>query len=167
MARERFRTTLQTATGIVSTDWVHDAGDRFRFGAEIVALDRDRTYALSFRHFFLTVATPSQRAAWIVRTVGYSYTLLDQGERELVAYHWHLAGRSPVVWPHLHVGAGMIRSGMARPFERVHWPTEPITIAAFVRVLVDDLGVEPLRADWRTRLETADAALRTSFAVEG
>lgn len=102
-----------------------------------------------------------------MRTVGCSYTLLSRDEQELIAYHWQLSGPNPVDWPHVHLGAGLLRQEVARSFGRAPWPTEPITFAAFVRVLVDDLGVEPLRSDWRARLDAAEVELGASFAERG
>jgi len=147
----------------VSEGLVLDAGDRFRYGADAVSLGRDRTYALSLRHFFVTAATAGARAGWTIRTVGYSYGLLTEEGRELLTYHWHAIGPSPVVSPHLHLGAGLLRPELARPFGRTHWPTGPVTLPEVLRVAVADLGVEPLRADWRERLAEADAISRASL----
>jgi hypothetical protein len=140
---------------------VLDAGDRFRYGADAVSLGRDRTYALSLRHFFVTAA--GARAGWTIRTIGYSYGLLAGEGRELLAYHWHAAGPSPVVSPHLHLGAALLRPELARPFGRAHWPTGHVTLTELLRVAIVDLGVEPLRDDWAARLAEAEAMLRASL----
>lgn len=147
----------------MSDELVLDAGDRFRYGAAAVSLGRDRTYALSLRHFFVTAAPAGARADWTIRTVGYSYGLLVGEGRELLAYQWHAVGRSLVVSPHLHLGAALLRPERARPFGRTHWPTGPVTLAEILRTAIADLGVEPLRDDWRERLAEADAVLSASL----
>jgi hypothetical protein len=37
---------------------------------------------------------------WRVAILGYGY----EG-RELLSYHWHPSGHSPITWPHMHVAA--------------------------------------------------------------
>lgn len=148
----------------MSDEVVLDAGDRFRYGADAVFLGRDRTYALSLRHFFVTVATAGARAGWTIRTVGYSYGLLAGAGRELIAYQWHAVGRSLVVWPHLHLGTPLLRPELARSFGRTHWPTGLVTLAEIMGVAIADLGVEPLRDDWRERLAAVDTILAASLA---
>ena len=43
---------------------------------------------------------------WRVEVRGYLYAIGYEG-RELVSYHWHPSGHSPITWPHMHVGANV------------------------------------------------------------
>lgn len=90
-----------------------------------------------------------------MRFVGYRYVLLNQEHRELLSYHWHPAGQSPVVTPHLHVAC---RAGNA-DLSKVHLPTGPVTLVDVIRCAITEFGVQPLRADWRAVLDRADQTL--------
>jgi hypothetical protein len=69
----------------------------------------------------------------------------------LSAYHWHPAGRSPIVLPHLHLGGDV-----ARPkFTTVHLPTGRIALEEVLRFAITELDVRPLRGDWATVLSTS------------
>src|SRR5688572_24850290 len=37
--------------------------------------------------------------------IAYRYVLFDENGSEILAYHWHPTGASPVTTPHLHVSA--------------------------------------------------------------
>lgn len=91
---------------------------------------------------------------------GYALTLFEHSGRELLAFHWHPAGRSPVGYPHLHVSAalrGTTPSGEVAilPLDKVHLPTGFVSLADVVRLLVAELGATPVVGDWRERLERA------------
>ena len=97
-------------------------------------------------------------------TTRYAYTLLDHAGRELLAFHWHPGGRSPVAFPHLHVSAALrstTPSGAAAvlPLDKVHVPTGHLSVAAAIRLLVAELGVTALTTDWPNRLDRADTML--------
>jgi hypothetical protein len=53
-----------------------------------------------------------------------------------------------VIWPHVHV------YGRSEPEElgKAHLPTGNVSLAAVVRMLIDDFGVVPARAAWRAVL---------------
>jgi hypothetical protein len=81
------------------------------------------------------------------------YTVLDVNRTEVLAYHWHPEGVSPVTTPHLHLGAA---SGVTWPrLQGAHMPTGPVALTAFVRCLIEELGVEPRRPDWQAALRVA------------
>jgi hypothetical protein len=82
---------------------------------------------------------------------GYSVTLADGFENELLAYHWHPIGLSHVRTPHLHLGASTVRND-AIPINETHLPTGVVTLPEIVRYLIEEIGVEPNRADWKTIL---------------
>jgi hypothetical protein len=84
--------------------------------------------------------------AWNVRTVGYYYRLLDADEQGILLYHWHPNERSPIDYPHLHIG---VASGVSRDDLRgAHLPTGDVAIADLIRLLIRDFRVTPHRADW-------------------
>ena len=74
---------------------------------------------------------------------------------ELLAYHWHPRGKSPVVNPHLHVRAN-IQLG-ERWLGKVHLPTGAIELEDIVSLAVNELAVEPLREDWERLIHEAGA----------
>lgn len=82
---------------------------------------------------------------------GYSVTLTDGFENELLAYHWRPVGLSRVRTPHLHLGASTVGND-AIPINETHLPTGVVALPDIVRFLIDEIGVEPNRADWKTIL---------------
>lgn len=72
----------------------------------------------------------------------------DSG-REYLAFHQH-AGLMAPDRPHLHLGAGL--GPLAPAFQRAHVPTGTVTLSAFVRFLIEELGAAPLRPAWQTLL---------------
>lgn len=84
---------------------------------------------------------------WRVITTGYSYTFTDAASHEVIAYHWHPAGRSFVEYPHLHMQAGA-QVGR-RDIANAHLPTGWVTLNDVIRLAIAELGVTPRRDDWR------------------
>jgi len=83
---------------------------------------------------------------------GDGQTRLD----EVVAYHWTpndpAAKRS---WPHLHVGSAFLDPVARREpwlLHKTHFLTGPVSAAGFVRMAVEEFGVQPIAADWADRL---------------
>ena len=74
--------------------------------------------------------------------MGYMFSMYDANHQEIIAFHWHPDGRSPVTHPHLHIGAGA-RAGYER-LQKAHLPTGHITIHDVLRFAIADLGVEPI-----------------------
>lgn len=108
---------------------------------------------------------------YLARTTSYFYDVQDRNEREIIVFHWHPnipGGRS---FPHVHIsGARPIPlaarpSGEAPPpldISNAHIPTGVIEIEEVLQVLIRDLGVQPLRADWEPVLaENLRAARET------
>jgi hypothetical protein len=92
------------------------------------------------------------------------YRVLDRNGRELFAYHWHPEGLSSIVNPHLHKrGAAPFVLPPTRgsddltelPIGKAHFPTGHITLRQVIRLLIEDLGVEPRDANWRQVLQPA------------
>jgi hypothetical protein len=93
--------------------------------------------------------------AWEAQLAGYIYTLADDDDRLVISYHWHPRGRSHVDWPHLHFGSGarIERADLAG----AHLVTGTVVLADFVRMLVEEFAVPPLRPDWESVLSRAAA----------
>ncbi len=87
---------------------------------------------------------------WSARVLAYFY-VLAQDRSEIMSYHWHPTGPSSVRTPHLHVGAE-IRVG-ERWLPKIHIPTGPIALQDLLILAIEELGVEPIRDDWRLILD--------------
>jgi hypothetical protein len=94
--------------------------------------------------------TGDSDAGWQVHRAAYFYAIGLHDTGELLAYHWHPRGKSPVVDPHLHVRAN-IQLG-ERWLGKVHLPTGAIELEDIVSLAVNELAVEPLREDWELLL---------------
>ena len=78
---------------------------------------------------------PGEPDPWLVAIVAYQYTLLDEDQREILAFHLHPEGPSNVTTPHLHLGegAGQVRADLAA----AHVPIGPLTLAAVTRLAIE------------------------------
>ena len=99
---------------------------------------------LTVFHYYRLVVSES---AWRVQTTGYRYALRDASGREVLAYHWHPTGVSPITFPHLHAGPAA-EVGFA-PFAQAHLPTRRLAIEEILQLAITDFSVVPLRGDWR------------------
>lgn len=88
----------------------------------------------------------ADRGVWEVATAGYWYYLYEDADaaRELIAYHWHPGGRYS--YPHVHPGHRMREALGRKP--ALHLPTGLITMNDFLRMLIEEFDVRPLRSDW-------------------
>jgi len=94
---------------------------------------------------------------WQATIVAYDYELfVDQG-LEILVYHWHPHVPHSVPFPHLHVGNATTPVDLSK----AHLPTGFVGLSAVLRLAIDDLGVEPLRPDWRAVLESAEQNAET------
>lgn len=101
-------------------------------------------------------STGEHGRGWDVTTRAYYYAVRDADRDEVVAYHWHPEGSGSVTDPHLHVGRAIVGPALQfgnRYIHRMHFPTSQVSLAAFIRLLIEEFGVRPLRDDW-------DAVLR-------
>jgi hypothetical protein len=94
------------------------------------------------------------RGLWDAATAAYEDRLSDRDDREIVAYHWHPAGRSHVRAPHLHLGPGA-------EVDRVdlltaHLPTGAVPIQDALRLAIETFEAEPARRDWDRVLHRAE-----------
>ena len=89
--------------------------------------------------------------SWAVRVVAYNYVVYDSQHREMLIYHWHPRGHSPISTPHLHLKQGAL---VNRPeLIGAHLPTGPISLESILRLLIRDLAVQPVRTDWESILD--------------
>jgi hypothetical protein len=101
----------------------------------------------------------ANRRVWQVETKMYEYSLLDREERELLTYYWQPGQRyAGPDHPHLHVSAALDARIDAVTTEEIglahrHIATGPVTLAAIVRMLIEEFGVAPRRGDWREVLD--------------
>ncbi len=117
-------------------------------------LSMDQTYAISASH----------RASFHASTVAYRFHILDGDEREILAYHWHPSGPSPISEPHLHLSSrvGVIqdaRSEHGIALGELHLATGAVTFAQIVRMLIREFGIQPRRSDWENVLTAVELDL--------
>ena len=84
------------------------------------------------------------RGPWKVSTAAYFYALHDAEQRELMAFHWHPETEGQK-GPHLHLYDA---SDIIDLLAKVHLPTGRIALEQFLRFLIVELDVKPLRDDW-------------------
>ncbi len=99
----------------------------------------------SFQHQIdVTTGSPT------IRVTGYQYELGHLRGAQVLAYHLHPTGPSPVRNPHLHVG-------MTDPnlnYGKRHLVTGHISLQKIIRCLITEFDITPLRPDWRDILES-------------
>ena len=105
---------------------------------------------LRLEQYYRIAESPSPRTSWQVEIVGYDYAVYDSDEREILLYHWHPRGGSPVATPHLHLGNGA-QVGR-REVRDAHLPTGHVPLSDMLRLLIEDMAVHPRRQDWGTVL---------------
>jgi len=91
-----------------------------------------------------------------IRLSGYSFQIIDGFKTELLVYHWHPNGLSRVRTPHIHVGSSIGRNDVIA-ISDLHLPPGIVSLAAIVRFLIVEIGVEPNRPDWDRMLMQIDA----------
>lgn len=123
-------------------------------GGDPVDLAGDARLTLSVRQNYRIVESEGARGPWKVQTSAYAYRVAGPGG-EMLVYHWHPQARSTHTRPHLHIGGG---SGITSDaLRRAHVPTGRIAVEELLRMLIEDLGVEPRRRDWSETLDSAQA----------
>ena len=162
-------TPQRLATG--STYYTPDQDQIIRFPSPPVALRAasggPRGLLFDVSHVFGIEEVPEQgpfRRRWRVTTRMYQYRLFDRNERELLVYHWQPgdAFLGPD-HPHVHVSAALSARVTADQTESIdlgsrHLVTSRISLEGFIRMLIEEFGVAPQRADWRETLNRTEAA---------
>ena len=117
-------------------------------------------YRMDFRQIVRGVLGEVNTASgWTVEVITYEHRLLDHLERELVVYHWQ-PGEIGRTAPHMHVSAALAVQVSADLQQNVdldkrHLVTGMVELSDFVRMLITEFEVRPLRADWQERLDSA------------
>jgi hypothetical protein len=122
-------------------------------------LGRDRRFSLVLIQHYRVIEGEDARGPWKVSTVAYYYTLKSAyTEHEIIGYHWHPQGRSPITYPHLHLhhGAGEVEYNLGK----AHLPTGRIAIEDILRLAITHFNVEPLRDDWEDILASSQSAFQ-------
>ena len=119
---------------------------------EPVTLDGTYKLMLNVQPYFRVRRTGTQGASYHVEIVGYHYIIHDSEQREILSYHWHPRSRDFVQTPHLHLGIGA-RVGFDPLVSKTHLPTGHINFSDIIRVLIQDLEVQPIRSDWATLVQ--------------
>ena len=119
-------------------------------------IGRDRRFAIKVVQHYRVVEWEGARGPWKVTTVAYLYTLEEADGPELLGFHFHPRGRSPITYPHLrvHPGTGIHQHGL----DRTHIPTGRVALESVLRFAVTELNVMPLRDDWEEILDASQAA---------
>lgn len=92
---------------------------------------------------------------WKATTRGYAYTVYDTVDHEAtkaIAWHWH-PGTGKSDEPHLHV----YREGQiaGEYLNKLHLPGERVAFEAVIKFVIDELGVDPIRMDWQSQIDSA------------
>ena len=118
----------------------------------------DSGLSLSFIMWYRIMRDDSERGQWKAVTTGYYYSLDDDHQREIIAYHWH-PSIGAIDFPHLHVeqGSGITR----RELFRAHLPTGHIALEDMILCAIRDFEVQTLRDDWMDVLTRNRAKFQT------
>jgi hypothetical protein len=108
---------------------------------------------------YRVVPAEGERGPWKVETLAYSHGLETPEAQEIIAYHWHPRQGSEIIYPHLHLGAGI--GADLGILEKTHIPTGRIALEDVLRFAIAELGVEPQREDWSEVLSETQAAFET------
>jgi hypothetical protein len=150
---------VSCVSAAVVTDQVAGVEGELNVTCPLASVSGAAPLTLTLWHYYAVLSdrsgTRSER--WRVQTTGYSYKLDDADGREILSYHWHPTGRSPVTRPHLHLsaGAGALRDEL----QRAHLGTGFVTPVALLTLLLEAFAVRPRRPDWAAVLEAAEHAL--------
>lgn len=154
-AVNNYRQSIQRLASCV-TDSVVDVGGGYHIsavphtlaanGGDPIALRGSSRLMFSLQQNYRIVETDTPRQTYRVEISAYNYAIYDSEIREILIYHWHPHGNSPVVIPHLHLKQGA-QVGRAEVRD-AHLPTGEVSLIAFLRLLIVDLGVQPRRHDW-------------------
>ena len=112
---------------------------------EPVSLRGPSRFQFALRQSFIADDS-GQGSSWQVVVRSFSYEIHDSDGREVLLYHWHPRGSSPIETPHLHLEQGA-EVGRAEVRD-AHLPTGEVSLNAILRVLIEEMGVQPRRPDW-------------------
>ena len=118
---------------------------------ESVPLNGRPDLYLSFIQQYKIVKDP-EHGPYRVKTLYYSYAIETPDADEIVGYHWHPEGVSPIKAPHLHLGPAAL-IGRQELSRKAHFPTGRIAFEDVVEFLITSFEVEPDRPLWQELVE--------------
>jgi hypothetical protein len=120
-----------------------------------VALQSGWAFRAGMRFETLDLGQSEGRDRFRVTTREYIYSAELHG-REFMSAHWHpLAKNSEVEFPHYHFGAAALTPDGGY-LARAHIPSPRVSLEAFIRLMIRDLGITPARDDWEERLAQSE-----------
>lgn len=107
-------------------------------------------------HFEVLDRGASQGAhRYKVSTRAYLYAICAPSGEELYAAHWHPGSKSPVAFPHYHLGAAALApTGVF--LARAHIPSPRISFESVVRLAIESGAADPACDDWQGRLDRTE-----------
>ena len=158
-AVNNYRQGIQRAISCVTTPVADVAGGYYPSpfphrltinNGQPVALGGHSQFMFRLQQNYRVVESGQSGTRWRVGVVGYDYVIYDAQQREVLLYHWHPRGSSPVEIPHLHLEQGA-QIGRAEVCD-AHLPTGDVFLNAVLRVLIEEMEVQPWRPDWASIL---------------
>jgi hypothetical protein len=129
------------------------------FDAPALVRSEDRRRALQFVvRLQISVLDASERGSQVrARQIGYDYRILDSSGHEIIAWHWHPIGNSPITHTHLHVSSQIQPIPLGRgldplPLADLHIPAGYVDLPDIVRFLIAEVGVRPHKRGWEALL---------------
>jgi len=122
---------------------------------DAVPLNGRRDLYLSFKQQYKIVKS-AENGPFRITTLYYSYAVETRDAQELLGYHWHPDGVSPVKFPHLHLGPAA-DIGMEELNRKAHFPTGRVAFEDVLEFLIATFGVEPNRKPWREVVQNTRA----------
>ncbi|MBA3413943.1 MAG: hypothetical protein H0U10_01795 [Chloroflexia bacterium] len=109
-------------------------------------------HRLALKVFHAYEAT-EDASGWSAHTRAYLYHVYADDGREFTVFHWH-PERGRVALPHAHFKT----LNDPIPMGKAHIPTGRVSLEAVVRLLIDELAVQPIRQDWERVLSRTERA---------
>lgn len=120
---------------------------------------KDSPFAFNFSQYFRVVPFDP---GYKVKTEAYTYEIMDDATRhELFSFHWEPnAPSSQIKIPHMHLG--FATKGHSLPIDnKAHVPSGRVSVEDVISFLISELGVPPLRLDWKDTIATTRQAFMT------
>lgn len=116
---------------------------------------------LALRYEIVRVPLDRDSGPYRVQTLAYEYSVQREDGTEMVAFHWHPFGDSPVTTPHFHVGSTVLAPDQVIT-GKLHVPTSRIAVEQVLRWCITELGVSALRDDWERVLNDGEDVFKLS-----
>lgn len=120
------------------------------------------TVDLSINYEIVHIPHDRDRGPYKVSTRGYMHTVRTIDEAEVIGFHWHPDGKEDgavVRTPHMHIGSTQLRpAGVIS--NKHHIPSPRMSVEEVLRYCIVEIGVEPLRTDWKSVLADSEDLFR-------